>query len=84
VIFIVFSLALDFLSLILSVKKLSKSSKRMKENRSKTKNYTKYSDVYSNNIDTKTHLGRMKKRGKKCTKIRKNKFEKKRTNLQRK
>jgi len=40
----------------------------MKENRSKTKNCTKYSDVYSHNIDMKTHTGRMKKRGKKVHK----------------
>ena len=33
----------------------------MKENRSKTK----YSDVYSHNIDTKSPLGKIKKRGKK-------------------
>jgi len=47
----------------------------MKENKSKTKKYTKYSYVYSHNIDMKTHLRRMKKRGKKkCMKIRKKKF----------
>jgi len=40
----------------------------MKEDKSKIKNYTKYSNVYSHNIDTKTHLVRMKKRGKKVHK----------------
>ena len=30
----------------------------MKENRSKTKNYTKYSYVYSDNIDMKKHTPR--------------------------
>jgi len=56
----------------------------MKENRSKTKNYTKYSDMYLHNIDTKTYLGRMKKRGKKSARrYERNFFSKKRTNLQR-
>ena len=52
VIFIVLSLALDFL--YVKKKKLSKSSKRIDQN-----------IVYSHNTDTKTHLGRIKKRGKK-------------------